>query len=170
VSEAVTLTVEAVGEGDAVALTDYDQVVLAPGARTVVDLRDAQGAASLLLRVTASGPVVVGQWFAFEDPGTLSSAMVFPVVGTLVLPGGEVTDRGSLVDLTPPEPFEGTIPPGTVPEGTVPGTEPPGSVPEPPPEETTTTTAPEAPPVTDPVTGAPVDPAVTTTAAPPAPG
>jgi hypothetical protein len=173
VSEPVTLTVEAVGEGDAAALADFDEVTLAPGARTVVDLADAQGAAVLMLRIRASGPVVAGQWFAFDDPGTLSDTAVLPVSGTLVLPGGEVTDRGALV-ADEPEPFDGSLPPDTGPPGTTAGTTPstevevPGSVPAP--EETTTTTAAPvdpAAPVTDPATGAPVDPAAApTTVAP----
>lgn len=166
VSESVTLTVEAVGEGDAAALEDYDEVSLAPGTRTVVDLSDAQGAAALMLRVRSSGPVVVGQWFAFDDPGTLSSTAVLPVVGTLALPGGEITDRASL-GIEEPEPFDGPLPPATSPPGTAPGTtvEPPGTTV---PEETTTTTAPAEPPVTDPATGEPVDPAAPTTDVPPA--
>lgn len=168
VSESVTLTVEAVGEGDAGALEDYDGVSLAPGARTVVDLSDAQGAAALMLRIRSSGPVIVGQWFAFDDPGTLSATAVLPVTGTLALPGGEITDRAVLPeDLGEPEPFDGTLPPATGPPGTAPGTtiEPPGTTV---PEETTTTTAvPAEPPVTDPATGAPIDPAAApTTVAP----
>lgn len=164
VSEPVTLTVEAVGEGSTGALEDYDGVTLAPGSRTVVDLSDAQGAAALMLRVRASGPVVVGQWFAFDDPGTLSATAVLPVTGTLALPGGEITDRAVLpVDVAEPEPFDGTLPPATGPPGTAPGTtiEPPGTTV---PEETTTTTAvPAEPPVTDPATGAPIDPAAAPT-------
>jgi hypothetical protein len=165
VSESVTFTVEAAGEGDASPLQDFDDVSLAPGARTVVDLSEAQGAAALMLRITASGPVVASQWFAFDDPGTLSSSSVFPVVGTLVLPGGEVTDRGSLVEIPAPDPLDGTVPTGTVPPGT--DLVPPGTDVVAPEETTTTTTAAEAPPVTDPATGAPVDPgAVPTTVAP----
>ena len=170
VSETVTLTVEAVGDGDAAPLDDFDQVSLAPGARTVVDLSDAQGAAVLMLRITSSGPVVVGQSFAFDDPGTLSDLGAFPVTGTLVLPGGEVTDRGEPAEAIEPEPFDGTLPPATAPPGSTPGT-----VPEAPPEtdppaaeETTTTTVTEAPAPTDPATGLPIDPAAVPTS--PVPG
>ena len=172
VSETVTLTVEAVGEGDAAALSDVDQVSLAPGARTVVDLSEAQGAAVLMLRVTASGPIVVGQWFAFDDPGTLSDIAAFPVSGTLVLPGGEVTDRGEPAEPIEPEPFDGTLPPATTPPGTSPGTTaevPPGTEAPVVPEETTTTAVgAETPAPTDPATGAPLDPAAVPTT--PVPG
>lgn len=171
VSETVTLTVEAVGEGDAAPLDDLDQVDLAPGARTVVDLSEAQGAAVLMLRVVASGPVVVGQWFAFDDPGTLSDVAAFPVTGTLVLPGGEVTDRGEPAEPIEPEPFDGTLPPATAPPGSTAGTAPevpPGTEPPAPEETTTTTVAAETPAPTDPATGAPIDPAAVPTT--PVPG
>ena len=159
VSESITLTVEAVGEGDAAALTDFDAVSLAPGARTVVDLSQAQGAAVLMLRVVASGPVVVGQWFSFEGTGTLSDLAALAVTGTLVIPGGEVTDRGEPAEVVEPEPYDGPLPPA--------GTEVPGTDPDAPPgtdavvPEETTTTAPveTTPPPTDPATGAVIDPA-----------
>jgi hypothetical protein len=93
--------------------------------------------------------------------------MVLPVTGTLALPGGEITDRAVLPDVGEPEPYDGTIPPATGPPGTAPGTtlEPPGtSVPE---ETTTTTVVAVEPPVTDPATGSPIDPAAApTTVAP----
>ncbi len=173
VSETVTLTVDAVGEGDQGALDDFDGVTLAPGARTVVDLSDAQGAASLMLRVRASGPVIVGQWFAFDDPGTLSDVVPFPVAGSLVLPGGEVVDRSD-TDVVEPEPYDGPLPDaGTVPPGTTPTTEAPPGSDVIAPDESTTSTAPDSGVVpagpdagVDPATGAAVDPNAPTTVAP----
>jgi hypothetical protein len=175
----VTITVSAVANGEVTPVADYDTVVLAPGARTDVDLNNptVPGAPpARSLRIDATGPVVASQSFAWKQPETRAALIVFPTRGTLSVPDPldiepTITTATTLVN---PGDF-GTVLPGDVPPGTFlpPGTDvgPPGTDVDGNPITTTIPAAgPDGPVPSDPTAStAPPDPATATTLAPTGP-
>jgi len=148
----VTLTVHAVVDGTTTPIDQYDQVVLPPGGRTVVDLNDPSvpGAPpARALRIEATGPVLAGQSLSWTDPDARAALIVFPVRDTLSLPDASILGP-DLTSPTAPQAPEGlgTIVPGdTLPGTSIPaapgtGVAPPGTDVD---GQPITTTVPEPP-------------------------
>jgi hypothetical protein len=102
----VTLTVTALFDGVSLPVPRYDHVTLAAGARTVVDLAPVDpsdaaappatpGApAARALVLSASGPIVAAQSFAWTDPVAARAELVpFPVRDTVSAPTDDVTNH-----------------------------------------------------------------------------
>jgi hypothetical protein len=173
----VTITVSAVADGSVTPIADYDTVVLAPGARTDVDLNGTTvpGAPpARSLRIDANGPVVASQSFAWKQPDARAALIVFPTRGTLSVPDPADIEPTVVTATTLVNPGDfGTVVPGDLPPGTFPpGTDvaPPGTDVDGNPVTTTIPAAgPDGPVPSDP--SVPPDPSITaTTIAPSGPG
>jgi hypothetical protein len=107
------LTVTALQDGRAEPVPSFDHVELGPGTRTIVGVDSLKAGAKLSIVVDASAPVVVEQRLAYRNVIDVTGALGEPVVGTLSLPGDQIT--------TPTIPPElGGLPTGSGPLGTGP--------------------------------------------------
>lgn len=116
-STTAQVTVVTAVDGSTGTLERYDQVDLAPGARSVAPIGDRKAGSKVAVSVESTQPIVVEQRLAF-DASSFSSVMGEPMVGTLALAPAAAAGQGEAepgpVGTSPLRVTDDTGPAGTV--------------------------------------------------------